>query len=267
MGEEERLTCPHCGAPISKSDSFCKNCGVNLEVWASNLPFSEAQSETPYSRRFSLSQRLCKIIYSPREVVKDIALVPDYEGVFLLLIFEGIISLVSIFLAFQKIQFVGEYASRLGFLVSGILAFSAVLSFVIVFVRWLIKSLIVRYVFGGGEVWDFKTAAVVTGYAYVADVIISFVGLFIVWFFFPSVTINVSSAEAAMQSMAEWQGKLNWLQFLYTLPTSVFALIWKSYLGGLGVEFGTREKYRFVGGFLVFLALGSIGLLFLLFIR
>ncbi len=102
MGEEGRLTCPHCGAPISKSDSFCKNCGANLEVWASNLPFSEAQSETPYSRRFSLSQRLCRIIYSPREVVKDIALVPDYEGVFLLLIFEGIISLVSIFFGFSE---------------------------------------------------------------------------------------------------------------------------------------------------------------------
>ena len=48
---------------------------------------------------------------------------------------------------------------------------------------------------------------------------------------------------------------------VYCLPFDLFGLLWKSYLGGLGAHFGTKEKCSLGMGIAVFFVLSLIGFL------
>ena len=264
MGEE-KFACPKCGALVSKSDRFCKNCGASLiEVSVSEVPSSivpERKVEVPYERKFSLLQRFYKLVTSPSEAMEDIALAPDYEGVAVIIVVEAVLSILSLVLAFQKIQFVGTHAGTIMDFVSAALAFGSILGIGVIVVKWLIKSLIVKYVCDCESSWSFKTAASVTGYAYVASILVSIIGACIGWFLTPTFVIDTTNLQAAVQSMNEYRVEINWIILVYSLPVSLIGLIWKSYLGGLGAHFGTGERCSLGKGITVFFVLGLLSLL------
>ena len=100
---------PSCGAIVSKSDKFCRNCGVSLtEIFEtqaltpSTPPPPEVASEQPYKRKYSLLQRFLKVLFSPSEGMKDIALAPSYGEVFVVLTFEVILSTAVIAMVLRK---------------------------------------------------------------------------------------------------------------------------------------------------------------------
>jgi hypothetical protein len=93
------------------------------------------------------------------------------------------------------------------------------------------------------------------------DLIFGILGLIVGWFLLPTLYLDTPNLEAAKQSLNGYEAQLTWLRLLYTLPLSLFGLVWKSYLGGLGAHFGTKTKCTLRSGFLVFFGLGLLGLL------
>jgi len=265
MTEEEKLTCPKCGMLVSKGDRFCKNCGATLIEVSTAVPAippaPEIVPEERYERKFSLIQRFLKVLTKPSEAMKDIGLAPDYGGSFAVIAIEMVLASVAVILIFQRIQLVGTYAEEIWNFVVGIMTLGIVIAFGLVIARWLIKSLIVKFACDSGSSWDFKTAASITGYAYVADIVTSLLGIIAVWLFMPSFVIDVTNLDAARQAIADYQAQMLWVKLAYTLPVSLLGLIWKSYLGGLGAHFGTKERCSRSTGIVVFFALGLIGLL------
>lgn len=260
---EERFYCPKCGGVISKGDMFCKFCGADL----SGVKFVASESGAPasvvpaYERRFGFFARVYRLVVSPSEAMQDIALAPDYAGVFAVLFAEFILLGVSFAVVFSKFQLVGPYASEVGSFIATVLVIAGFLAFGLVIVRWLIKSAIVFAAANSGSNWSFKVAAVVTGYAYFADVVVMFVGVFVAWLAIPSLVFDTSSLAAAQQSVASWEADITWLRFVYTLPLTFLGVLWKSYLGGLGSHHGTGKLCSVGKGFAVFFLLGLIGIL------
>jgi len=266
VSQEEGVNCPKCGAVVFKSEKYCKYCGANL-IDLSLSPFGSAPAvgaipvEPVYVRRFGFFGRLFRFVVSPSEAMQDVALAPDYGGVFAVLIAEMVLAGMIAALAFQKIQFVGSYASQVNAFVSAVVGVAVVVAFGLVIVQWLVKAVLVRYLCDSMSSWTFKTAAAVTGYAYFADVVVAFVGLFVLWLFVPSVVVDVSNLNAATQAIADYQAKVSWLRLYYTLPIALLGLSWKSYLGALGSHHGTKKLCSVGKGFVVFFVLGLIGVL------
>ncbi len=266
MSGEEKFSCPGCGTLISKDSMFCKKCGVNL------VGFSETALEVPpsaperlpeefYERKFSLTQRFYKLLTSPSEAMRDIALAPDYEGVLVVIALNIVFLSVAVGIALQKIQFSGPHAETISGMVSGLLIAVIFIAGILEVARWAIKSLIVRYACDSGSGWDFKTAASVTGYAYIADIIMGVIGLCIGLFLLPTLHFETTDLETMRQTLNDYEAQLSWLQLLYALPFSLFGLLWKSYLGGLGTRFGTKEECSLSMGIAVFFVLSLVGLL------
>lgn len=264
---EEEFSCPSCGALVSKGDVYCRKCGVNLTDFSQAI--SEAPStppelamKEPYERKFSLPKRFYKILTAPSETMEDIALAPDYGGIVVIAVIDFVILAIGISLALQKLPFSGPNATRVSGMLSAIMI--GVIFFAIIFfvAKWAIKSLIVRSACDSGSGWDFKTAASITGYAYVADIIIGMFGLFVLWLLIPPFPpIDTTNLAAATQELNNYQAQITWLKLLYTLPLSLLGLVWKSYLGGLGAYFGTKENCSLGKGVAVFFLLGLLSIL------
>ena len=266
MSEEEKFSCPSCGALISKSDVYCKKCGAKiLEVseTVSEPPISPPESlpEELYERKFSLIQRFYKLLTAPSEAMEDIALAPDYEGVLVVLGLDFVFMSAIVAVVLQKFHYSGPYAQTISGMVSGILAIAIFIALVLLAVKWVIKSLIIRYACDSGSGWDFKTAASITGYAYIADLIMGIPALCLVWFLVPTFQLDTTELEALRQALTDYQAQLSWLKLLYTLPVSLIGLLWKSYLGGLGAHHGTKKKCSRGMGVAVFFVLSLIGFL------
>jgi hypothetical protein len=266
MNEEEHLTCPDCGASVSRTDWFCKACGKELSpssgpVQNEPAASSEPVSEQAYERKYSVFQRFYRLVVSPSAAMKDIGLSPDYAGPVLLVILESILGVVAISLAFQKIQITGDsqMVSQVQGFVSLVMTIAAVFVVVYFLVAWLVKSLIVKYSCDGGSGWSFGTTASVTGYAYLADFIVGVISLIIVYPLLPSLTLNVSDVTAATQAVANFQAQIQWTRLLIAIPLGLVSLIWKSHLGALGTKFGTHERTSRPMGFTVFLVLALFG--------
>jgi hypothetical protein len=258
---EDRLSCPKCGAPISKDDKTCKNCGANLIEIAPPSPPIAPKLEEAYAGRFSVWQRLSKLIINPSEAMKDIALAPEYGGIAVIIAVQSVLLAVGFSLVGQKFQFYGSNAATVSSIFSGILAIAAVLGIFLLVVRWLVKSFLVKLACNSGSQWSFKVAASVTGYAYLADVVVGIIGLCISWFLIPTVSVDTSNLQAATQSLSGYASQIRYIRFVYSLPVSLIAALWKSYLGGLGARSGTKEKCSLTTGFAVFFVLSLIGLL------
>jgi hypothetical protein len=128
-------------------------------------------------------------------------------------------------------------------------------------VRWLIKSLLVKYFCDSGSGWSFGTAASVTDYAYLPEILVSLVGIVVVWFMLPPFTIDMTGLETAQQSFSSHMAEITWLRLWFSLPASFVGLAWKSYLGSLGAHFGTEESCSVKTGFALFFVLGLAGML------
>lgn len=264
---EDNFPCPQCGNTVSKTDRFCRNCGATLIESPPSIPTAppppppEAEAPPPYERKFSTLQRYYKLLTAPSEAMKDIGLAPDYAGYFGILALEFVVIIIGLVMAMQKIQFVGTYAERLTSDISGILALAVIIALVLVIIRWLVKSLIVRFAGDSGSDWSFSTAASVTGYAYIADVIIMIIGVAVSWFLIPTFRVDTTDLTVAIQQMNDYRAQINMLKLSFTLPFNLLGVVWKSYLGGLGTHFGTEEKCSKLTGFIIFLVLSLIGLL------
>jgi len=137
---------------------------------------------------------------------------------------------------------------------------------ILVIIKWLVKSFIVKYAGDSGSGWSFKTAASVAGYAYIADVIFTVLGIALSWLIVPTFHIDTTNLNTAMQQVNNYRAQINTLRLTFTLPVSFLGLIWKSYLGGSGTHFGTNGRCSIRTGFIVFFVLGLIGLLVSFFI-
>ena len=265
--EAQKLTCPECAVLVSRSDKFCRNCGSSLIEFfetASEIPLTQERvPEELYERKFSLTQRFYKLLTAPSEAMRDIALAPDYGGVLVVIALNIVFLSVAAGIILQKIQFSGPHAETISDIVSGLLIAATFIGGVLEVARWTIKALIVRYACDSGSGWDFKTAASITGYAYIVDIIMGLIGLCIGLFLLPTFRLESTDLEAMRQAFNGYEAQLDQLALVYCLPFSLFGLLWKSYLGGLGTRFGTKEKCSLRMGIVVFFALGLIGFMIL----
>jgi len=268
--------CPNCGSIVAKTDVFCRNCGAETVrpldfgskrdfsvLRAGNVPEApgETGAEETDVRSYSLPERLWKLVVSPSDAMKDVGHWPDYAGPLLIIFASIVLASVEVALIYQKIQWTGDpnVISEAQGLVTGVIAAAIAIGAVIIIVFWLVKSLLVKALCDDGSGWSFGTAASVTGYAYIADLIIGIVGAIIVIPLMPSVTFNVSDTSALQASIASYQAQVLWIRLAISLPLTFVGLIWKSYLGGLGTKFGTDERSSLAKGFAVFLGLALLG--------
>jgi 4-hydroxybenzoate polyprenyltransferase len=77
----------------------------------------------------------------------------------------------------------------------------------------------------------------------------------------PTVTINVSDTAAAQAAVANFQAQTLWIRLAVTLPLGILGAIWKSYLGGLGTNYGTGGRSSLAKSFAVFFGLALLGML------
>lgn len=262
---EEKISCPNCGTLVSKDDIYCRHCGTNLAGQPETLPPSPQAPLPPrppsYERKLSLPQRFYKLLTKPSEAMNDIAQAPEYGGFVIIAIAEFIILLVGIYVALQKIQFYGANSTLINSVLADVFALAVFISTVLIVARWAIKSLIVKYSGDSGSGWDFKTAASVTGYAYLADVVIGVIGIIVSWYLMPAFRIDTTDPSAAIRTMTSVRAQLNLYKLEITLPLIFIGLLWKSYLGSLGTHFGTNQKCSTRLGFTIFFTLGLIGVL------
>lgn len=124
-----------------------------------NLP------QAAYERKYSVFQRLYKIIISPSEAMKDIALAPDYGGPLFVVILRMVVAVVAISILFQKFQLVGDsqIVSEVWGIISLILSIAVIISIFLYVAFWLLKSLLVKYLCNSWTDWSFGAAASVTG--------------------------------------------------------------------------------------------------------
>lgn len=222
-------------------------------------PPPEATSQKPYERKFSFPQRIFKVLVSPREGKEDVALAPSYGEVFGILAIQMFASFVIIALVFSKIQFVGV-PPTVWIILTFASAIGVVFAYGFLVAIWLIESAIVKFACNKVSGWDLKTAASITGYTYLVNILLSIISMIVFWHFIPSIVIDVKNLELTQQTIATLKAQLNWL-WLCLLPVSLFGIIWKSHLGGLGVNFGTGGKRPQKLGFTVFFCIGLVGLL------
>jgi len=250
---------------VSRTDKYCRDCGANLlELTEPLAPpaYPPPQTMAPaYERRFSLVRRFYKLLAAPSEAMKDIALAPDYTGFFVIAVLQFLLAAIGVSITMQKIQIVGTYGSRISSMLGSLLAIAVVIALFLIIVKWLVKSLIVRHASDSGSGWSFNTAASVTGYAYVADIVFSILGIAVSWLIVPTFVIDTTNLDTAIQLMNDYRAQINSLKLAFTLPVNLVGLVWKSYLGGLGTHFGTNENCSIRTGFIVFFVLGLISLL------
>jgi hypothetical protein len=271
MNAEDNLKCPVCGTPVSAEDKFCKNCGTDLSVRRAIVVQDsfeqEGEQAESYERRFWFFKRFWKVLVSPREGMKDVGLAPDCLGPALILVVEAVVSGVASWFIMHRINIVGGGAdvSYVWSTYDITLSVSIYIASAMVFVFWLVKSYLVDVACDSGSGWGFATAASVTGYAYLADLVTSVLSILIVWLIAPVFTFDISSAAAAEQSLRTYYTQIKWTQFLYTLPLLIVGLVWKSYLGALGSHFGTKGKCKISGAFIIFFLLGLVSIAWTLF--
>lgn len=275
MDSEADRVCPKCGAVVAKTDVFCRNCGGDL-VGPSRLTtkepeFSDQSSseEADEQKFYSVFERLRELVVSPSDAIKDIGRWPEYNGPIVIVVLLAILESVGIILAYQKIQWTGDQtliAQGQNFL-SSVIAIAIVISVVVVIVFWLVKSLLVKALCDGGSEWSFRTAASVTGYAYIADVIFGIIGTLVVFPLLPSLTINVSDLTATQAAINGYYAQVLWIRLAVSIPIGLIGLAWKSYLGGLGTKYGTEERSSLGLGFAVFFGLTLLGWLISFLIR
>ena len=223
-------------------------------------PSTSPKTEPPYERRFSVPERFVKLVTSPSEAMKDVALAPDYSGPIAIVVLEVIVLSVYIGLVFSRISFTGatsaDWSAMWGTVVSLVVGILIVVSLIVYVVFWLVKSVLVQNFSGSQSGWSFKTATSVTGYAYLADLIFLFISVLIVLLLMPSISIDTTLTQSQMT--AQLHSQIDWIA-MFLIPLDLLALVWKSYLGGLGAHYGTNKRCSVGKGFAVFIVLALIG--------
>lgn len=206
-------------------------------------------------------KRLQKVFTSPRKAMTNIASAPDYVGVVFIIVLSAVMGTFSAAIMFQKLQFTGPYEQEIAFAANSILMLLLLVVPIIMIIRWLVKSLLAYLLCDSGSSWDFEDAASVTGYSYAPSLLMSLIGIFIIWTFVPTVTIDTTNPELAMIILENQIATLSWIQIVFTLPVTLIELFWKSYLGGIGVHESTLGECSENKAFIIFIFLGLLGIL------
>jgi hypothetical protein len=264
MGENSER-CPQCGASVSETAKFCNECGARLKILLPSLPTvqpkpSVVSAPPSYARRFGMVQRLFGMFFMPSQAMRDVGLRPEYGGVFIVLTLQIALLIASISIVMSKFQVTGTYATQVMGILNGILGVAVIIGILLVFLRWLVKSAIVWKVCDGGSSWSFKSAASVTGYAYIAEIVVGLISVALTALYFPVLHLDVSNLETARQTLQTYQSQAMTLT-VYRLPVTVLTLVWKSYLGGVGTYHGTEKMFSKAAGISVFFVLSLIGVL------
>ncbi|TFG95394.1 hypothetical protein E4H12_13360 [Candidatus Thorarchaeota archaeon] len=268
LDDVKRTTCPQCGQLVPSGNSYCGKCGASMsrsprssgiEPTSSSPSIRRPRPQYPhYDRKLSLLGRITKLLTSPEEAMEDISLAPDYGGVIVLFIAWTIISIISFNIALQKIQFVGPYGDDVNRMVAAGAAGVVMLIPVVLIIRWLIKSYLIRHACDSKS-WNFETAASVTGYAYLPNIIFSIIGLFTVWLLIPSVVIDTVDIDLALAQMDIFTAQTMWITVGLSTLFSLLALFWKSHIGSYGAYFGTHKNCEKGSAFGSFLMIGFLG--------
>lgn len=205
-------------------------------------------------------QRLTKLVTSPRDAMTDIGRAPDYEGVVALLTMWIVFGIATGVVMANKIHFVGPYGYEATSMFFTGVSIGLILVPFLTIARWLVKSLLIQFSCDRSN-WDFKTAASVTGYAYLPNVVFSFVWIFIISALVPSITLDTANLDAALIQLQQFDAQTSWLTVGVSLMIALLALLWKSYLGGMGAHAGTHETISEGHGIMWFLFIGFIGIL------
>lgn len=255
---------------MKREDSSCGKCGADLKQQSIGPPMSTtmlpvppempppAPPLPPYQAKYGAVSRLFRILLKPSETMKDIALAPDYGGVMIILVLEAALTVVSIAFIFSRFDIAGTYAVAVRSILLGLLVVTSAISVIGLPIKWLIKSWIVQKVCGARSGWSFKSAASVTGYAYVASLVVSLVTMPFLPFVVPTIRYDTSSLDALRQAVETYTAQMATMKLYFTLPTIIVALIWKSYLGGAGTHHGTRQLCRILDAFFLFFLLGLV---------
>jgi hypothetical protein len=199
-----------------------------------------------------------KVLFSPREVMEDIGQSPDYEGVVVVFALWTIVTAIGVSLSIPKIQFVGPDSDLLNSMLAGTLYASIIVVPIVLIIRWLVKSYLIRHA-TDSNAWDFSAAASVTGYAYMPNVLFGFVGMILSWLLVPSITISTVDPAAALFQMEQFAAQTFWLTTGLSAVLTLIALFWKSKLGSYGTFAGTHRTYSEGSAFGVFMAVGFVG--------
>ncbi|MGY5881051.1 MAG: hypothetical protein RTV31_12425, partial [Candidatus Thorarchaeota archaeon] len=111
-----------------------------------------------------------------------------------------------------------------------------------------------------GNSWDFTTAASVTGYAYLPNVIFAVVGVIISWMIVPSIVIDTTSLAQALLEIEQFNAQILWITVGISTVLSLITVFWKSQLGSYGAHAGTRRNVSQGSAFGTFLMIGLIGI-------
>lgn len=266
--EDSGITCSRCGSLVPAGNSYCGKCGAPVSrVGPSRTSGIELEGGSrssiaypPYHRKYSMIQRLTKLLTSPREAMADIGKAPDYEGVVALLIMWIVFAIAAGVVMANKIHFIGPYGNEATSMFYTGISIGLILVPFLTIARWLVKSLLIQFSCDRSN-WDFKTAASVTGYAYLPNVMFSFVWMFIISALVPSITLDTADLEAALIQLQQYDAQTSWLTVGVSLMITLPVLLWKSYLGGLGAHAGTHETVPESHGIMWFLFIGFIGIL------
>jgi hypothetical protein len=263
---EEWTECPRCGKRVPTGNRFCGFCGASvLQVRRSSTiePVSSSQTTQripPYERKFSTFERVMKLISSPKEVMEDIGLAPDYSGVLVIFSLWSIVSIIGLALALPKIQFTGPYGNTVNsMLATAMVGVAIFLPFGLI-IRWLVKSYLVRHGCDGNA-WDFTTAASVTGYAYLPNAILGLVGVIVSWMVIPSVVIDTTDVTQALVQIQQFNAEILWISIGISIVLSLIALFWKSQLGSYGAHAGTHRRVGQSSAYGTFMMIGLLGIL------
>ncbi|TFG27323.1 zinc ribbon domain-containing protein [Candidatus Thorarchaeota archaeon] len=270
MGFDETsgTICPHCGHRVPSGNLYCGRCGSKIGALPSShgIEITGSSSRQPrqqiprYNRKFSLFERITKLLTSPEEAMEDISLAPDYGGVIALFIVWTVISVVGFITALQKIQFTGPYANQVYSLLSATATITIIIIPIFLIIRWLIKSYLIRHACDS-NFWNFETAASVTGYAYLPNVIFGLIGVIVTWILVPSVVISTADLEQALIQMETFSAQTLWITVGISTLFSFIALFWKSSLGSHGAYFGTHKNCEKGTAFGYFMVIGLLGLI------
>lgn len=263
---KEEPKCLKCGESVAREDNFCRKCGADLKRPApvsATMPAVPPEIPPPapplplYERKYGTISRLLRVLFKPSDAMRDIALEPDYSGVIIIFVLQIVLAAITYSIALSKVEVTGPHAGLVLSVVSAVIGAAVAISFIILPVKWLIKSAIVWKAADAGSGWEFKSAASVTGYAYIANLIVSLATLPILPFVFPTIRVDTTSPDVARAAIDNYTAQLATMQ-LYSLITLFVALLWKSYLGGVGTHYGTKEMCKVSGAFIVFFLLGLI---------
>lgn len=264
--EEKSTTCSTCGKLVSAGNDHCGYCGTlvsksstspnTIELTGGATP---AQHHPRYERKYSTSQRLTKLLTSPKDAMDDIGLAPDYSGVIVLFVIWTIFSIIGVMIMLPKLQFIGPYGPEITRMVMASTVGTLILVPFILVIRWLVKSYLIRHACDSKS-WDFQTAASVTGYAYLPNIIFSFVWIIVIWLLMPSVVIDTTDLAQALIQMEIFDGQTMWLTVGVSMVLSIITLLWKSYLGSFGTYTGTHNNCERNFAFVAFAIIGLIGI-------